>query len=243
MIHHAVVQGSEEWLRLRLGRPTASEFDRIITPKKWELAAGRRAYQIRLLTELILDAPLDTAITPAMLHGQDWEPKARAAYEMENGVDVEPCGFCTLDDGSVGASPDGFVGEDGSIEIKCPEKPEIHVAYLLNPEYLRDEHWTQVQGQLYVTGRKWTDLISYFMGIPMARVRIEPHHVFQARLQTALQTFLAEFRDLCDLAIKRGVKFPSRSSDKPALDHGRDWVTEQDVEEILAAQRERIEVK
>lgn len=258
MIHHKCIQGSEDWLRLRLGRPTASEFERIITPaerrtkegeiKGWQPTKSetRRAYQIKLLTELILGVSLDNVVTPAMLHGKDWEPKARSAYELEENTDVEICGFCTLDDGSAGASPDGFVGQDGSIEIKCPERPEVHMGYFMDAEAFIAEHWAQVQGQLYITGRKWTDLISYFMGLPMATVRITPHPEFQKRLHSALQTFLAEFRDLRELAVNRGVKFPSRA-DKPAQELGRDWFTQDDVdavESILEAQRrERIEVK
>jgi hypothetical protein len=236
VIHHAVVQGSEWWLRLRLGRPTASEFDKIITAKKWEPTKGgaRRSYQVRLLTELILDGPLDNAVTPAMIHGTDFEAKALAAYEMLEGIETTPCGFCTTDDGMAGASADAFVGEDGSLEIKSPFKPEIHVGYLLNPESLKEEYWVQVQGQLYVTGRKWTDLISYFMGIPMARVRIEPYSEFQTKLHAALQSFLAEFRDLTELAVKRGVRFPERSH---AVDHSRDWITEEDVERIIESQK------
>lgn len=236
MIHHAVVQGSEEWLRLRLGRPTASEFDRIITPKKWEPTSGaaRRGYAVKLLTELILDGPLDGPTTPSMVHGKDWEIKARRAYEMLEGVDVEDCGFCTTDDGLVGASPDAFVGDDGSLEIKCPERPEIHVGYLLNPDGFKEEHWVQTQGQLYVTGRKWTDLISYFMGIPMARVRITPHPEFQAKLDAALQQFLRELTDLIELAKQRGVVFPNRGGDAPALPN-KQWLTEEDVETVIAA--------
>lgn len=234
MIHHAVVQGSEEWLRLRLGRPTASEFHRLITPAEWKPAAGRRSYQVELLTELILDGPLDSAVTPGMLHGTDWEEKARRAYEMLAGVDVEHCGFCTTDDGLVGASPDAFVGDDGSLEIKCPEKPEIHVGYLLSPTTLEKAHWVQVQGQLYVTGRQWTDLVSYFMGIPMARVRITPHPEFQAKLKVALDGFLREFTDLIELAKRRGVVFRERAKEEPPIP-SKDWITQEDVDMINAA--------
>lgn len=236
MIHHACVQGDEQWVRLRLGRPTASEFHRIITPKKWDLAAGRRSYQLELLTEAILDCPLDGALTPAMLHGRDWEPKARAAYEMMQGVEVEPCGFCTTDDGQLGASPDGFIGADGSAEFKCPISPQIHVNYLLHPEEFKDAHWAQVQGQFFVSGRKWTDLVSYFMGIPMVCLRVEPHVEFQERLQRHLHTFLAELGDLRALAITRGVRFPAGpAQEKRSADYGRDWITQADVDAILAA--------
>lgn len=248
MIHHAVVQGSEEWLRLRLGIPTASEFERIITPAKLETKDGvikgwnptkgetRRKYQVKLVTELILDGPLDGPTTPSMLHGHDWEKKAVRAYEMIDGVDIDECGFCTTDDGLAGASPDAFVGEDGALEIKCPERPEIHVGYLLDLASLRDEHWVQVQGQLYVTGRQWTDLVSYFMGIPMARVRITPDPEFQPRLDAALKQFLCELTDLITLAKNRGVVFPGRTTTDPPLP-SKDWLTDADVDAIIAARR------
>jgi YqaJ-like viral recombinase domain len=233
MKHWSVVQGSEEWLRLRLGKPTASEFSRILTPAKLELAAGRKTYAIELLTEMILDGPLDGVTTPAMLHGKDWEPKARAAYEMQEGVDVEDVGFCTTEDGRVGASPDAFVGEDGSLEIKCPEKPEVHVRYLLNPDYFKSEHNAQVQGQLYVTGRKWTDLVSYFMGIPMVKIRIEPDARFQAALASALETFLKELDELRIVAQNRGVKFPEDRK-APAPDHSADLPTHEEVDYLAS---------
>ena len=246
MKHLRVTQGSEEWLQARLGIPTASEFERIITPAKMETKDGlikgwnptkgetRRRYQVKLVTELILGCSLDDVNTASMQHGRDWEMKARRAYEMLHGVDVEECGFCSLDDGSAGASPDGFVGEEGSLEIKSPERPEIHVGYLLRPETLSDEYWVQVQGQLFVTGRKWTDLISYFMGIPMAVVRITPDEEFQKRLGAALDTFRSELAGLIEVARSRGVVFRERSQ-AAAKDHSQDFVTDEDVTAILAA--------
>jgi hypothetical protein len=234
MIHIPCVQGSEEWHRLRLGRPTASEFDRIITPKKWEPTTGaaRRGYALKLLTELILDISLDQFVTPAMLHGKDWEPKARAAYEYQHGVDVEPVGFCTNDEGTAGASPDAFVGGAGSLEIKCPELPQNHVGYLLSPETLVAEHWVQVQGQLYITGREWTDLISYFHGMPMVCRRILPQAEFQVKLDAALKQFVQDLANLVDLAKARGVEFPK--PDEEVSKVYSDWITEEDAEAILA---------
>lgn len=245
MIHHAVVQGSEEWLQLRLGIPTASEFERIITPAKMETKDGvikgwnptkgetRRRYQVKLVTELILGCSLDDINTASMQHGKDWEPKARRAYEMLNGVDVEECGFCELDDHSAGASPDGFVSDEGSVEIKCPERPEIHVGYLLDPISLVEEYWVQTQGQLYVTGRKWTDLVSYFMGIPSLVVRIAPDEEFQKRLRAALDMFKGELSSLTDIAKKRGVVFRERQQ-KIQKDHSQDFLTDEDAERVIA---------
>ena len=228
---YAVVQGSPEWHRLRMGIPTASEFDRIITPAKWEPTKGetRRKYIVELLTALILDAPLQPVTAAALDHGHDWEPKAVAAYEMLHGVDVERIGFCTNDTGTVGCSPDGFVGEDGGVEIKCPEKPEIHVGYMLDPETLKQNYFIQTQGQLYVTGRKWTDLISYFGGLEMVCVRVFPVPEFQAKLHAALMEFCATLLSNIEKAKASGWITPVRAE----ADHSAEFLSTEDADLII----------
>jgi hypothetical protein len=234
MILIPCIQGSEEWLRARMSRPTASEFERIITPKKWQASSSAREYAIFLLTELILDQPLSGITTAAMEHGHATEPKAISAYEMLAGRDVELCGFCTTDDGLVGASPDGLVGDDGSVEMKSPWKPEVHVGYLLKPETLVAEYFVQVQGQLYVTERKWTDLVSYFSGMPMVQVRCVPHPEFQVALKRELDIFVRDLSALIDLAKERGwIKEHVKRESMPS----KDWLTDADVDAILAQQR------
>lgn len=240
MIHHACVQGSEEWHRLRMGRPTASCFDRIITPKKWEPTKGetRRAYLVEILTELILDMPLDNVTTSAMQKGHDWEPKARAAYEMLKGVDVDLCGFCTTDDGKVGASPDGAMHSiRRSVEIKSPEKPQNHVAYMLNEQSLVDEYFSQTQGQLYVLGADYdsTDLISYFGGMPMVCVNVPKHPEFQKRLDEALKLFTNDLALYVDLAKTKGW---IKDREEPKVrDVSKDFISDADLEAILAARK------
>ncbi len=242
MIHHKCVQGSEEWLRLRRGMPTASEFDSLITPKKGEPTKGekRSRYLAFLLAECILDMPLSGVTTAAMDHGHDWEPKARSAYEMARGTDVELCGFCTNDAMTIGASPDGFVSEYGSIEIKCPEKPEIHVSYLINPMTLVEEYWCQVQGQLFVTGRKWTDMVSYFSGLPMVTARVLPDEEFQKKLGAALDSFVADFAVIVTRAKERGwlpadyILHPEPEAPKPVPD----GLSDEDLEFHLSRLRE-----
>ncbi len=205
-IHIPCIQGSDIWLRHRMGKPTASEFERIVQPKKWEPTKSetRRGYLVYLLTELVLDTPLSGVTTAAMQHGHDWEAKARAAYEMLTGVDTEPCGFCTNDAGTIGASPDFFVGEDGSGEIKSPFKPEIHMGYLLDDQSLVNEYFVQTQGQLYITGRKWTDIISYFGGMPMVVARVTPHAEFQSKLAAALGPFVSDLAIMVEFAKDKG---------------------------------------
>lgn len=234
MIHRACIQGSEEWHRLHFGIPSAGAFSQIITAKKHELAAGRHSYAIAMLTAMILDHPLEGIQTEAMMHGNSWEEKAVLAYEMDHAIDTMICGFCTTDDGLIGASPDRFVGDDGLLEVKSPFKPEIHVAHMLKPAEFAAEHFVQVQGQLYVCNeRKWVDLISYFSGLPTVEVRCVRDEVFQAKLGECLRLFLGELHNRIDLARERG--WFKRT--KAEADHSRDFISDEDVEMILAAQR------
>lgn len=197
-------QGSDEWQRLRLGKPTASQFHRIITAKKRDMAEGRHTYRAELLAEMIIGEPLDAAGVAALEHGKQWEPAARAAYEFDREVTAQLVGFCTTDDGLVGASPDALVGDDGLLEIKCPFKPAVHVAHLLNNCTLVDAHYPQVQGQLYVTGRKWCDLVSYHLGMPMVCVRVDADEDYQAALAIGLKFFCSELSESIERAKDAG---------------------------------------
>jgi hypothetical protein len=205
MKHFHVTQGSDEWLRLRMGKPTASEFHRIMTRTKGPSKAETvRGYQIELLTELILDQPLSGVTTASMRHGNAYEATARAAYEMLYG-ETELCGFLTDDAETYGASPDALVGEDGSVEIKCPAKPAIHVAYMMNHDALIEEYFIQTQGQLFVSGRKWTDLVSYAGGVlPTVTARVYPDAAFQEQLKIGVHSFCAAFTDLVERASALG---------------------------------------
>ena len=232
-------QGSPEWLQLRLGMPTASQFDRIITPKKLEATKGetRRRYQIELLTELILGMPLEKVTTEAMQAGKHYEPKARAAYEALRNVDVVDAygnpltesldaGFCTTDDGTMGYSPDGYVGSDGLIEIKFAFDPTVHVGRLLRPQDLVDEHRIQCLGGMWVTGRSWCDLVSYAPGFPLVVERIFLKN-FAETWEPIAERFLLELGEMM-----RDVRsFCSIGTAKP----DPDLLSDEDVEVILAA--------
>lgn len=230
MKHFKCAQGSDEWLRLRMGKATASDFEKLITPKKWESTRGetRRSYAIKLLTELILDMPLSGVTTATMEHGHAYEGNARAAYEMLIGEEVQLAGFITNDAMTYGASPDALVGKMGGLEIKCPAKPEIHVEYMMDPESLAAEYFVQTQGQMYVRSDDgkipgvWTDLISYVGMLPMVKVRCIPNPIFQEKLAVALRSFCAEFSDLVTRAVD--LKFM-----KPTA-HTTDWIQAGDIE-------------
>ena len=172
MIVHNVKQGEEDWLYLRLGIPTASCFDEILTPKELSLSKSSKKYMHRLLAEWMYGAPIEAPKpSPWMERGTQLEPEAIRYYEMDRDVETTEVGFVTTDDGMIGASPDRLVGDDGVLEQKCPSL-EFHVGYLLDPQSLVDQYRLQVQGQLWVCQREWADIQSYYPGFPSVIIRV-----------------------------------------------------------------------
>ena len=184
-----IAQGSDEWLAIRLGIPTASEFDRIVTPKKLDLAAASKAYMHKLLAEWMYGAPLEAFVSPWMERGAALEAEAVRYYEMERDVETQAVGFVLTDDGNAGASPDRLVGEYGLLELKCPSL-EVHVGYMLDPESLLAEYRLQVQGQLWVTGRQAADVMSYYPGFPAVIVPTMPAELPQHALSVHIPAFV-----------------------------------------------------
>jgi hypothetical protein len=185
-------QGSTEWSQARVGIPTASEFDAIITPLgKPRTSEGRQTYLLEKVAERLLGYPRDTGSSYDMTQGSIIETIARPWYEFQYDVKVQQVGLCTTDDGRVGCSPDGLLGDDGGIEIKSPSA-HVHLSYLLAgvvpPQYV-----AQVQGCLWVTGRAWWQFVSYSRFFPPLVLRIEPDPAFQAALGKALAAFLVDF--------------------------------------------------
>ncbi|MXV43502.1 hypothetical protein GS501_00200 [Saccharibacter sp. 17.LH.SD] len=183
-----VEQGSDEWLSLRAGIPTASEFNKIITPKTCKPSASVPAFAAKLAVEIILGISLERDLSQNMdvQRGIELETNAAMAYEFETAETVTSVGFITDDEGTYGASPDRFVGEEGLLEIKCP-RPEKHALYIIKG--FGDDYFAQVQGQLLVTGRQWCDRYSYCPGFHPYRERITRDEAFIEALKKELVTF------------------------------------------------------
>ena len=153
-----VEQGSDEWLQIRLGVATASNFSKIVT-SKGEIAKPHTEYALKLASETLLEEPEDSYKSADMERGNELEPLAREAYEEYNFCQVKEVGFMLSDCKNFGYSPDGLVGKDGLIEIKCP-KANNHAKYLAGKK-CPTEYIAQVQGGLMISGRKWCDFVSY----------------------------------------------------------------------------------
>lgn len=156
-----VEQGTEEWFEARKGKITATRAAGLLkrTTRGW---AASREQMIKKIAMERLDAERRASATSrTMERGHDLEPDAIANYEMERGVDVERVGLilhATYD--QFACSPDGLVGKDGGLEIKSPDAPDKQVDYLLKGSHL-EEYEGQLLHSLYVTGRKWWDIVGY----------------------------------------------------------------------------------
>lgn len=164
MIYYDIEQGSDEWHAVRCGKITASRLDDVMAEIKSGEAATRRGYRAELVAER-LGGKVDKYVSPAMRWGTEQEPYARAAYEVATGNFVDQIGFA--DHPTIpmcGASPDGLIGEEGVLEIKCPNTA-THLSYLRNgvvpAEYLKQTQWN-----LEVLGRKWLHFVSFDPRLP-----------------------------------------------------------------------------
>jgi len=184
------IQGSPEWYAAKLGIPSASNFDKIIcvdgAPSKQQ-----RKYLYQLTAEIISKKSEETYQSEDMLRGKEMEAEAKKLYELITRSKVTEVGFC-LSDG-YGASPDGLIGKNGCLEIKCP-KAETHIGYLLNGSSLPVEYVQQTQGQLLVTGREWVDFMSYYPGLRPFIVRVKRDKKFIPALKKELEKFCTELK-------------------------------------------------
>jgi hypothetical protein len=197
-----VVQGTTEWANLRLGIPTASQFHRIVTPGKLEFSKQSSDYINELLAEQVLGVPMDNATSGFMERGSVLEKKAIDFYELKRGVDVDRVGFVLRDDEKVGCSPDFFVEEDGLGEIKVPAA-DTHIAYLLDEDGIG--YRLQVQGQLWLCGREWSDTLSYNPEMPAALVRQHRDEKVIKALELGVARFLEAMDDAKEKLQKKGL--------------------------------------
>lgn len=193
-------QGSDEWHQARCGMLTASEFDRIVTPTlKIADNVKTRAHLWELAAQRISGYVEPQYVSDAMLRGHDDEIYAREAYSKHY-APVETCGFVTNDRWgfTLGCSPDGFVGDDGMIEVKsrCQKYQVQTVCEYFEDGTTPEDFTIQVQGELLVTGRKWCDLISYCGGLPMLVMRIGPDPAVQAAIIEAASKFEARINEV-----------------------------------------------
>lgn len=184
-----IVQGTDEWLQARAGKITASRIaDVLMKPT----TAGYQNYRSQLICERLTGRPVDTFKSAAMQRGNDIEPQARAMFTMNTGLAVEETGF--VDHPTIpnaGASPDGLIGDDGLVEIKCPLMTE-HIRMLTGgkPKHV---YACQMDWQMECTGRKWVRFVNFHPEFPddlqMHIIEIERNEERLEQLREAVAAF------------------------------------------------------
>ena len=155
-----ITQGSDAWFAQRLGKVTASRVADVIAKTKTGYSTSRDNYMAQLVCERMTNTVAESFTNSAMQWGTETEPLARAAYEAHADVLVDEVAMIThpiIED--AGASPDGLVGDDGLLEIKCPNTA-THIDTLLT-QTVPGKYITQMQWQMACTGRKWCDFVSF----------------------------------------------------------------------------------
>ena len=191
-------QRSDEWFSARLGKVTASKLsDVVASTRSGGESAYRRNYRLQLVTERLTGKRTEIFVNQAMQHGIDTEDEARNFYVFKHS-DVEETGF--VDHPTIkmaGASPDGLVGDDGLIEIKC-RQPQNHTETLISHQ-IPSRYKLQMYWQMACTGRKWCDYVSYCPSFPdelkMVVIRLEWDDKQIALLEEEVIKFLTEVED------------------------------------------------
>lgn len=196
-------QRTEEWRQARAGKVTASAVaDGVLSkPKKGSAeTAGRANYRAQIVAEVLTRKPADDPfISRPMQWGIDNERFARAAYELQQDVMIETVGFvlhpfieC------FGASPDGFIGDEGLVQFKCPNTA-THIEYLLKGEVPK-EYQPQMLAEMACTGRQWCDFVSFDPRLPEdLQLFVKRFHRDEARIaeiEIAVEQFLGEVKDV-----------------------------------------------
>jgi putative phage-type endonuclease len=190
-----MIQGSDEWIKARLGKVTASRIGDLMAKTKTGYSTSRKNYLAELVVERETGEPYPTYTNAIMQRGLEIEPEARMAYCFEMNVEVEQVGFIphpTI--AMAGASPDGLVNADGLVEFKCPNSVQ-HLDALLHPSAIDSKYLLQMQFQMAVTGRSFCHFVSYDPRVkrrPLAIARVPRDDKLIAEIEKEVRVFLSE---------------------------------------------------
>lgn len=190
-----IVQGTPEWHAARAGRVTASRVADLMAKTKSGWGASRANYMGQLIAERLTGEVPEGFSNAAMRHGTETEPQARVAYEFYRNADVKQVGFVVHPSiEKAGASPDGLVGDDGLLELKCPNT-STHIETLLG-QSVPGKYVTQMQWQMACTGRAWCDFASFDPRMPeemrLFVKRVDRDAEMIADLEKHVREFIAE---------------------------------------------------
>lgn len=202
MIIHNCEQGSDEWFAVKLGKVSASHFKDVLNQK-----TGRKLYMYRLLGERLSGENCAGFTDKNTEKGVELEPEARRYYEALYDIIIPQVGFVEKNE-YLGCSPDGLIGEDGGIEIKCP-LASTHISYI-DKNQMPSAYKDQVHGCMWITGRKWWDIVSYCPEVkvrPFWSKRIARDIKEIKILEIAVETFISELKTLEEKVVSNKASF------------------------------------
>lgn len=190
-IVHGMKQGDDDWYQVRAGKLTASRAsDAFAKLKSGGWGASRERYRADLLIERLTGEPIRGYVSAEMERGSELEQTARSVYEYLTDNEVMEVGFMEHDDiRNLGCSPDGLVGDDGLVEIKCPAT-HTHLKTIMTG-HISSNYLTQMHVQMLVCDRQWCDFISYDDRLP-------PHlALWRCRVQRLDEKSMEKLEDDC----------------------------------------------
>lgn len=161
-----IEQRTDDWFAARLGKVTASSLYKVLAKTKTGYGADRGNYMTQLVLERVTGSKAESYTNASMQWGIDQEPFARAAYEASRGVMVDEVGFIphpAIE--AAGASPDGLVGDDGMVEIKCPDSKTALECWLSDTP-VEGKYFAQMQWQMRCADRSWCDYVVFDPRMP-----------------------------------------------------------------------------
>jgi hypothetical protein len=185
------LQRTDEWRTARAGKFTGSRFADVLARNKKTGDKLKAWHDLvwQIVVERMTGEAVDGPVGFALQWGTDVEPYAREAYELETGLSVVESGFLLHPEYPfVGCSPDGLIGEDGGLEMKCPKSSAVHLERFISG--VPDEYKPQLQGCMWVTGRAWWDFVSFDPRMPeshrLLRIRVERDEKYISELEAAV---------------------------------------------------------
>lgn len=189
-------QGTPEWFSVKVGVASMSSLDKIIN-LKGERSKEYESYLYKVAGEKLIGKHEEGYQNAAMLRGVALESEARNVFQMITENDVRQTGFVYYDERKDrGASPDGLIGDDCGLEIKCP-LVHTHIDYLMKGK-LPSRYVQQVQGSLYITGRKYWYFMSYYPNLKPLILRVSRDEKYIEQIHNALDKFCDEVNYICE---------------------------------------------
>ena len=184
--YYDVEQLTDEWHELKAGKFSASSAADLFMKKT---TAGYNGLINRIVCEKITGKPVESYTNEWMQRGIDLEPEALECFEKETFTKVKSVGFVEFDEW-VGCSPDGLIGDNGLIQVKCP-KYSTHIDYHIN-KLIPDAYMKQLQFEMYVTGRQYDIFYSYYPGLKPFSVKVERDEAMITEIKMYLQAAISE---------------------------------------------------